>query len=93
MLRVVELLGQAEAVSLGYCPCIGRNKPEIKPTLRKEGFMTRDSRMVERKKPGRRKAREDSSLASDRIIRTNRMAEKLTYQNYWMQCSLWSPYP
>jgi small subunit ribosomal protein S9 len=31
--------------------------PENKPALRKEGIMTRDSRMVERKKPGRRKAR------------------------------------
>ena len=30
---------------------------ENKPALRKEGLMTRDSRMVERKKPGRRKAR------------------------------------
>ncbi len=49
--------GQAEAVRLGIARALVQISPENKPTLRKEGFMTRDSRMVERKKPGRRKAR------------------------------------
>ncbi len=49
--------GQAEAVRLGIARALVEIDPENKPTLRKEGFMTRDSRMVERKKPGRRKAR------------------------------------
>jgi small subunit ribosomal protein S9 len=49
--------GQAEAVRLGIARALVELNPENKPTLRKEGFMTRDSRMVERKKPGRRKAR------------------------------------
>jgi small subunit ribosomal protein S9 len=49
--------GQAEAVRLGIARALVEISPESKPTLRKEGFMTRDSRMVERKKPGRRKAR------------------------------------
>jgi small subunit ribosomal protein S9 len=49
--------GQAEAVRLGIARALVELNPESKPTLRKEGFMTRDSRMVERKKPGRRKAR------------------------------------
>jgi len=49
--------GQAEAVRLGIARALVEINPENKPTLRKEGFMTRDSRMVERKKPGRRKAR------------------------------------
>ncbi|HET6541582.1 MAG TPA: 30S ribosomal protein S9 [Chryseolinea sp.] len=49
--------GQAEAVRLGIARALVEISPENKPTLRKEGFMTRDSRMVERKKPGRRKAR------------------------------------
>ena len=49
--------GQAEAVRLGIARALVLTNAENKPTLRKEGFMTRDSRMVERKKPGRRKAR------------------------------------
>ena len=49
--------GQAEAARLGIARALVEISPESKPALRKEGFMTRDSRMVERKKPGRRKAR------------------------------------
>jgi small subunit ribosomal protein S9 len=49
--------GQAEAVRLGIARALVEINAENKPALRKEGFMTRDSRMVERKKPGRRKAR------------------------------------
>jgi small subunit ribosomal protein S9 len=49
--------GQAEAVRLGIARALVLSNAENKPTLRKEGFVTRDSRMVERKKPGRRKAR------------------------------------
>lgn len=49
--------GQAEAVRLGIARALVQFNAENKPALRKEGFVTRDSRMVERKKPGRRKAR------------------------------------
>ena len=49
--------GQAEAVRLGIARALVEFNVEHKPTLRKEGLLTRDSRMVERKKPGRRKAR------------------------------------
>jgi small subunit ribosomal protein S9 len=49
--------GQAEAVRLGIARALVEFNAETKPALRKEGFLTRDSRMVERKKPGRRKAR------------------------------------
>lgn len=49
--------GQAEAVRLGISRALVEINNENKPALRKEGLMTRDSRMVERKKPGRRKAR------------------------------------
>ncbi len=49
--------GQAEAIRLGIARAIVSINAENKPALRKEGIMTRDSRMVERKKPGRRKAR------------------------------------
>jgi small subunit ribosomal protein S9 len=49
--------GQAEAVRLGIARALVQFNDEAKATLRKEGLLTRDSRMVERKKPGRRKAR------------------------------------
>lgn len=49
--------GQAEAVRLGIARALVEINAEHKPALRKDGMITRDSRMVERKKPGRRKAR------------------------------------
>jgi small subunit ribosomal protein S9 len=49
--------GQAEAVRLGIARALVQVNVENKPALRKDGLLTRDSRMVERKKPGRRKAR------------------------------------
>lgn len=49
--------GQAEAIRLGIARALVEIDAESKPKLRKEGFMTRDSRMVERKKPGQKKAR------------------------------------
>jgi small subunit ribosomal protein S9 len=51
------LKGQAEAIRLGISRALVEANEESKPALRAEGFMTRDSRMVERKKYGRRKAR------------------------------------
>ncbi|MDH5381326.1 MAG: 30S ribosomal protein S9 [Cyclobacteriaceae bacterium] len=49
--------GQAEAIRLGISRALVAENEESKPALRKEGFMTRDPREVERKKYGRRKAR------------------------------------
>ncbi|HEY8933733.1 MAG TPA: 30S ribosomal protein S9 [Cyclobacteriaceae bacterium] len=49
--------GQAEAVRLGIARALVEINGENKSALRKEGLLTRDSRMVERKKYGRRKAR------------------------------------
>lgn len=49
--------GQAEAVRLAISRALVEINPEFKSALRAEGFMTRDPRMVERKKYGRRKAR------------------------------------
>ena len=49
--------GQAEAIRLGIARALVTINNENRPALRKEGLLTRDSRMVERKKPGRRKAR------------------------------------
>lgn len=49
--------GQAEAIRLGIARALVTINAENRPSLKKEGLLTRDSRMVERKKPGRRKAR------------------------------------
>ena len=49
--------GQAEALRLAIARALVKMNPEDKPALRAEGFMTRDPRAVERKKPGPPKAR------------------------------------
>jgi small subunit ribosomal protein S9 len=49
--------GQSEAVRLAITRALIKIDPEIKPKLKVEGFVTRDPRAVERKKPGRPKAR------------------------------------
>ena len=49
--------GQAEALRLAIARALVKINPEDKPALKSEGFMTRDPRTVERKKPGRPKAR------------------------------------
>ena len=51
------LSGQAGAVRHGISRALVVYEPELKPVLKKHGFMTRDSRMVERKKFGKAKAR------------------------------------
>ena len=49
--------GQAEALRLAIARALIKINPEDKAALRAAGFVTRDSRVVERKKPGRPKAR------------------------------------
>jgi small subunit ribosomal protein S9 len=49
--------GQAEAVRLGISRALVEISADYKPMLKVEGLMTRDPRMVERKKPGQPKAR------------------------------------
>ena len=51
------LSGQAGAVRHGISRALSLYEPELRPALKKVGFLTRDSRKVERKKYGRRKAR------------------------------------
>ena len=51
------LTGQAGAIILGLSRALVLHEPDLKPTLKKENLTTRDSRSVERKKYGRRKAR------------------------------------
>jgi len=49
--------GQAEAARMAISRALCEINEEHRSPLKKEGFLTRDPRMVERKKPGRRKAR------------------------------------
>lgn len=51
------LSGQAGALRLGISKALLLVNPELRPTLKKAGFLTRDSREVERKKYGRKGAR------------------------------------
>lgn len=51
------ITGQAEAVSLAISRALVKENEEVKPALKKFGLMTRDPRMVERKKFGQKKAR------------------------------------
>ncbi|SEK89150.1 SSU ribosomal protein S9P [Chitinophaga rupis] len=49
--------GQAEAVKLGIARALCEINAEFRPALKAAGLLTRDPRSVERKKPGKRKAR------------------------------------
>jgi small subunit ribosomal protein S9 len=49
--------GQAEALRLAIARALSGMDPESRPQLKKAGFLTRDPRQVERKKPGQPKAR------------------------------------
>jgi small subunit ribosomal protein S9 len=51
------LSGQAGAVRHGLAKALTAYEPELRSVLKREGFLTRDSRVVERKKYGRKKAR------------------------------------
>jgi small subunit ribosomal protein S9 len=49
--------GQTDAVQLGVARALLKLDPDLKPALRKSGFLTRDPREKERKKPGLKRAR------------------------------------
>jgi small subunit ribosomal protein S9 len=51
------LSGQAGAVRHGLAKALTNFEPDLRPALKREGFLTRDARVVERKKYGRKKAR------------------------------------
>jgi small subunit ribosomal protein S9 len=51
------LSGQAGAVRHGLAKALVNYEPDLRPILKKEGFLTRDPRVVERKKYGKKKAR------------------------------------
>lgn len=49
--------GQAQAIGHGIARALQTAEPELRTTLKKDGLLRRDPRVVERKKPGRHKAR------------------------------------
>ncbi len=49
--------GQADALKLAIARALVKHNAELKPALKAESMLTRDPRMVERKKPGQKKAR------------------------------------
>lgn len=55
--------GQADAVKLGVARALLQHDVALRPALKAKGFLTRDSRAVERKKPGLKKARRSPQWA------------------------------
>ncbi|MFH0865079.1 MAG: 30S ribosomal protein S9 [Bacteroidota bacterium] len=51
------ITGQAEALKLAIARALCKINPELRPPLKAKGLLRRDPRMVERKKPGQKKAR------------------------------------
>jgi small subunit ribosomal protein S9 len=49
--------GQTSAVQLGVARALVKMNPDLRPMMRKGGFLTRDARIKERKKPGLKRAR------------------------------------
>lgn len=54
------ITSQAEAIRLGISRCLVKIDEKLKPILKKAGFLTRDARIVERKKYGLKKARKSA---------------------------------
>jgi len=55
--------GQAEAIRLGIARALVKENADVKPALKKKSLMTRDARVVERKKPGLKKARKSDQFS------------------------------
>lgn len=57
------ITGQSEAIRHGMARALVAVNPELRPTLKKAGLLTRDSRMVERKKYGKHGARRSTQFS------------------------------
>lgn len=55
--------GQAEAITLGIARALVKENEELKPALKEKGLLTRDPRVVERKKYGLKKARKNTQFS------------------------------
>lgn len=62
------LSGQAGAVRHGISKALTLYEPDLRPVLKKAGFLTRDSRVVERKKYGRAKARRSFQFSDRKSV-------------------------
>ena len=60
--------GQAGAVRLGVSRALEAFNPTLRPSLSRAGMLTRDSRRVERKKPGQKKARKKFQVCTSRSL-------------------------
>ncbi len=63
LVRGGGLHGQAGAIKLGVARALFKHDALLRPVLKAQGFLTRDSRAVERKKPGLKKARRSPQWA------------------------------
>ncbi|MEM7368556.1 MAG: 30S ribosomal protein S9 [Bacteroidota bacterium] len=57
------ITGQAEAVRLGIARSLVEHNEEFRPPLKRAGLLTRDARIVERKKYGKKKARKSTQFS------------------------------
>jgi small subunit ribosomal protein S9 len=57
LVRGGGVTGQVGAVRHGLARALLKSDPELRPAMRKGGFLTRDARIKERKKPGLKRAR------------------------------------
>ncbi len=55
--------GQADAVKLAIAKALEKNDPDLRAKMKSDSLLTRDPRMVERKKPGRKKARKSTQFS------------------------------
>ena len=69
--------GQSGAVRMGLSRAIARVNPELRSSLRSNGFLTRDSRMKERKKYGQKGARKRFQFTKREVWSSGFMLERL----------------
>ncbi len=77
------ITGQAEAIRLGISRILAKLYENLKPVLRNYGLLTRDARVVERKKYGFKKARKRPQWAKDKFKSAKIGAFKLIRNNYY----------
>src|SRR3989338_1668397 len=70
----VQVLGggkaaQSDAIRLGISRALLIHDPELRPTLKREGFLRRDARIKERKKPGLKRARRAPQFSKRKFLR------------------------
>ena len=77
--------GQSEAARLAIARALVKINPDDKPALRSEGFITRDPRVVERKKPGRPKARKRFQFGSNSFLFESALPVWIANSNHYKE--------